>query len=58
MLKQTDDKLALKIAVIKTISKQDKLATNLKNKDMTKLIPSCLFPLYSHKEITELKTQW
>ena len=57
MLEQTEDKLTLKIVVITRISKQDKLATNLKNKDMTKLIPSCLFPLYSHKEITELKTQ-
>ena len=45
MLKQTDDKLTLKIVVITSISKQDKLATNLKNKDMTKLISYCLFPL-------------
>ena len=45
MLKQTDDKLTLKIVVITSISKQDKLATNLKNKDMTKLIPYFLFPL-------------
>ena len=50
MLKQTDDKLTLKTVVITLISKQDKLAIKLKNKDMTKLIPYCLFPLNVPKQ--------
>ena len=37
VLKQTNDKLTLKIVVITLIFKQDKLATNNKNKNMTKV---------------------